>query len=498
MITEIRSKQKKYSESKSIEDKKILGQYFTDSPIAEFMSSLIDVKSLNPNRVRLLDCGAGHGILTASSAIFLLKNGVNRVEATLYELDEKLIYNLVNVLDKVKALFSKENKIFIYTIINDDFVTLRPDLISQLQFDVSVINPPYFKYSVKESIYSKKTSDLFKGDPNIYASFIAITLSAMADQGQVVVISPRSFLNGLYFKGFRKYLLTNSKLELIHIFKSRKDVFVDSDILQENIIIKMVKTLDEYSEIKVSTSNGILDLEKSKITAYPKKIIIDTSNTEDIIRIPESKKDYDVLEKAEDFSSTFSNEGYFISTGPVVEHRTIMHLTSDHNNKDHVPLIKAHNVLINGIVWDGNHKKDLSFKLISNYDKHLVANNRYVLLKRFTSKDERRRLVAGVYHPIINLKHVGITNKLNYIGRKDSLLSKDEALGLAVLFNSEFMDNYYRCISGNTQVNATDIRIMKIPTREQIILLGKYAANFPVLEYKTIELIIKKHINDRI
>ena len=95
-----------------------------------------------------------------------------------------------------------------------------------------------------------------------------------------------------------------------------------------------------------------------------------------------------------------------------------------------------------------------------------------------------------------NLENIGITNKLNYIGRKDSLFSKDEALGVAVLFNSEFMDNYYRCISGNTQVNATDIRIMKIPTREQIIQLGKHAANFTILEHETIEQITNKILND--
>jgi len=496
LILEIRHKQKEYSQSKSIEAKKILGQYFTDSPIAEFMSSLIDIESLNPDQVRLLDCGAGHGMLTVSTAMHLLKNGINKVEATLYELDENVINNLTDVLEEVKVVFAKERKTFSYTIINDDFVTLRPDLKSQLGFDVSVINPPYFKYSVKESIYSKKTADLFKGDPNIYASFIAITLSAMAPNGQIVVISPRSFLNGLYFKGFRKYLLNNSKLDIIHIFKSRKDVFVDSDILQENIIFKMIKNGEDYSEITVSSSKGISDLQSSKRTIYPKNIIIDTSNNEEIIRIPESKKNYQVLQKAENLPSTFTQEGYFISTGPVVEHRTISYLTSKHQEQEQVPLIKAHNVFINGIFWDGKNKKDLSFNMNPNYDKHLVVNNRYVILKRFTSKDEQRRLVAGVYNPMNNLENIGITNKLNYIGRKDSLFSKDEALGVAVLFNSEFMDNYYRCISGNTQVNATDIRIMKIPTREQIIQLGKHAANFTILEHETIEQITNKILND--
>jgi adenine-specific DNA-methyltransferase len=491
LISEIRHKQKEFSQKTSAENKKILGQYFTDSPIAEYMSTLVDIKNLNPDQVRLLDCGAGHGMLTVSTAMYLLNKGINNVEATLFEIDDTIIKELTQVLEEVKTIFAKEQKTFIYKIINDDFVTLRPDLNKELKFDIAVINPPYFKYSVKESVYAKKTADLFKGDPNIYASFIAVTLSAMANNGQVVVISPRSFLNGLYFKGFRKYLLDNSRLELIHIFKSRKEVFVDSDILQENIIFKLIKNNKNYTEITISSCKNISDLSTPNKRLYPKNIIIDSSNSEGIIRIPETEKDYQILQKAEKLPSTFTDEGYFISTGPVVEHRTKTFLTSTHSIEGQVPLIKAHNVLIDGIIWSGNNKKDLSFNLKLNFEKHLISNNRYLILKRFTSKDERRRLVAGVYNPITNLNYIGITNKLNYIGRKDSPLSIDEAKGLSILFNSEFMDNYYRCISGNTQVNATDIRIMKIPTREQIIQLGKHSANFHGLEYDTIEQINK-------
>lgn len=494
MIAELRNKQKEYSASKDGNAKKILGQYFTDSPIAEFMSGLVDTSILNPDLVRMLDSGAGHGMLTVSTAIHLLNNGINNVEATLYELDDKIIDGLVDVLGKVKALFANEEKTFDYRIINDDFVLLRPDL--REEYDVSVINPPYFKYSVTESPYSKRTADLFKGDPNIYASFIAITLSAMTANGQVVVISPRSFLNGLYFKGFRKYLLNNSKIDLVHIFNSRKDVFVDSDVLQENVIFKMIKTDENYSRVTISTSDGISDLNNPKRTIYPREIIIDESNLEEIIRIPENQGDYRVLQKAENLPSTFSEEGYFISTGPVVEFRSRAYLTTDHRKEKQVPLIRAHNVRISGTNWDGTNKKDISFSLKPNYEKHLISNNKYLILKRFTSKDEPRRLVAGIYDPIRGINLVGITNKLNYIGRKDSLLSKEEALGLCILFNSEFMDKYYRCISGNTQVNATDIRIMKTPTREQIIELGRLTSNFTVLNYENIEWAINNILND--
>jgi adenine-specific DNA-methyltransferase len=491
LIDEIRNKQKDFLLTKSIEEQKKLGQFFTDSPIAEFMSSLIDIKSLNPDEVRLLDCGAGYGILTASTALHLLRNGINNVDATLYEIDLTVIEHLKLTLESVKTLYQEEGKKFSYKIINDDFIIMRPDLNGEIKFDVSVINPPYFKYSVKNSIYSQKTANLFKGDPNIYASFIAITLSTLSENGQAVVISPRSFLNGLYFKGFRKYLLANSLLERIHIFNSRNKVFSDSDILQENIIFKFKKTKINYNDILISTSQNILDLDQSHIVKYPKNIIIDVSNDEGIIRIPQSEGDYNVLNCAEKLPSTFAKEGYFISTGPVVEHRTEEYIEHPIKNKEQVPLIKSHNVFINGVVWHGDHKKDLSFNLYSGFKKHLIPNNRYLIIKRFTSKDEVRRLVAGVLIPQKGIDIIGITNKLNYVGRKDSIISENEALGLSVLFNSVFMDNYYRCISGSTQVNATDIRVMKTPTREQICELGELAKTYDELTFDIIEKLVK-------
>src|SRR5438309_6533633 len=90
--------------------------------------------------------------------------------------------------------------------------------------------------------------------------------------------------------------------------------------------------------------------------------------------------------------------------------------------------------------------------------KLLLPAKRYVLLKRFTAKEERRRLVAGImeakdsYSPF-----VGLENHLNYVCRLDGDLSREEAFGLAAFFNSAVVDRYFRAISGSTQVNAAEI-----------------------------------------
>jgi len=129
--------------------------------------------------------------------------------------------------------------------------------------------------------------------------------------------------------------------------------------------------------------------------------------------------------------------------------------------------------------------------LNDGYEKHTIQNGTFVLLKRFSSKDEKRRLVASVHvESTHSCKLIGFGNKINYIGVKNGKLSKDEAYGLAAIFNSLFMDKYFRCISGNTQVNATEIRVMKFPTREQVKIIGKKVQNIETIETRQIDLIV--------
>ena len=96
------------------------------------------------------------------------------------------------------------------------------------------------------------------------------------------------------------------------------------------------------------------------------------------------------------------------------------------------------------------------------------------MVKRFSSKEEKRRVVA---YPLIVDKPIAIENHLNFIhqGKPRKVIplrSKELCNGLVIWLNSTFIDDWFRDVSGSTQVNAGDIKAMPCPPITQLEFLG--------------------------
>jgi adenine-specific DNA-methyltransferase len=122
----------------------------------------------------------------------------------------------------------------------------------------------------------------------------------------------------------------------------------------------------------------------------------------------------------------------------------------------------------------------------------MVVSGYYVLTKRFSSKEERRRVVAAIYDPCkIKTSLVGFENHLNYFHSKGRGLSPNLARGLAMYLDSSLFDKYFRLFSGHTQVNATDLRKMRYPSREQLMHLGMHVKD-KIPNQENIDTVLKK------
>jgi len=123
-----------------------------------------------------------------------------------------------------------------------------------------------------------------------------------------------------------------------------------------------------------------------------------------------------------------------------------------------------------------------------------VPEGFYVLTKRFSSKEEKRRIVAALYDPAdVAAGPVAIENHLNYFHHEGSGLDLTLARGLLAYLNSTLADLYFRQFSGHTQVNAGDLRSLRYPSHDQLARLGE-AVDGRAMSQESLDEIINKEL----
>lgn len=482
MLSHVLELQQRFENSVSGGHRRQRGQVFTSVEVARFMASLL---TAIPQEYNLLDPGAGVGMLTAAFCERVLKLRSPRIiTGHLFENDPQLIPLLRRNLDNCRRLLAEAGHRFVYSIHDEDFVLAvshgsnGKHLFDESSFNVRcdgvVMNPPYFKLR-KNSAQAKAMAHIVHGQPNIYAFFMALAARLLKDGGEIVAITPRSFCNGLYFRSFRQWYFNRVALDHIHIFESRTETFKHSSVLQESIITKVHRLGSPSSTVAVTSSFGGNMTDGVQRSEVPAENIIDTASGDYGVRIPEGKDDREIMQLVESFPLRFSESGLRISTGPVVLFRATDYLLADANDESAVPLLHAHNIKPFATRWPlAKNGKFGAFKRCEGSLRLLVPTKNYVLLKRFSAKEEKRRLTAGcLLRDEVPYPFVAIENHVNYVYHAERELSDDELFGIAALFNSSLLDRYFRTISGNTQVNATEIRTMKFPGLRLLDKIGE-------------------------
>jgi adenine-specific DNA-methyltransferase len=295
----------------------------------------------------------------------------------------------------------------------------------------------------------------------------------MVSGGELVVIIPRSFCNGPYYKPFRKALLKKTAIKTIHLFDSRKQAFKDDGVLQENVILHLVKGKDS-KDVLISTS---VDSSFSDLKQFTCDIgqIINPRDGESFIHIPNEVKKTS-LENSHPDRYSLKEIGLEVSTGPVVDFRSKNNLHKMPLKGD-APLLYPAHFEGNIVKWPKKEiRKSNSISINDETKKMLFPKGFYVLVKRFSSKEEKKRICAALLSPEqIKAETYGFENHLNVFHIKKMGLNKDVAHGLMVYLNSSSVDTYFREFNGHTQVNATDLRAMKYPSIEDLKSLGKMA-----------------------
>ncbi|WP_375263748.1 Eco57I restriction-modification methylase domain-containing protein [Palleronia sp.] len=436
-----------------------LGQYMTPGPIAEFMAQMFGPM---PKCIRLLDAGAGMGALSVAFIYEACTRADKpcKIDITAFEIWPELADLLEQHLAAAAHMAGEAGVEVTYRVRREDYIlaSAEPMLNRDLFFTHAILNPPYGKLNTS-SKWRRALRSLSIETVNFYSGFVAAAMMQMNIGGEIVAITPRSFCNGPYYEPFRKSLLRDFALERLHVFESRREAFQDDAVLQENVIFKIGRGKSQ-GDVILTTDGGY-------VRAVPVADIVRPDDQHAFIRLPIGEKD-GLAERVQALPCSLAEIGVKVSTGRVVDFRAREHLRKE-PAADTVPLIYPQHMKNGGIVWPiDKFKKNNALADCEGTVKLTTPAGTYVLTKRFSAKEEKRRLVASVYSG----GRAGFENHLNYFHEAGAGLPNDLAAGLCAVLNSEAVDQYFRTFSGHTQVNATDLRNLRYPTRAQLKAIG--------------------------
>ena len=454
LLSELAENTKAFVDNMPKSQRKAYGQFFTPVSTARFMAGLFE--GITSPAIRILDAGAGTGILSAAVIEKILNSKYDgHISLVCYENDDKVLPVLRRNLTVLQ-----DGRDIEFEIRTENFLTATS--CEEERFDYIIGNPPYKKIG-KDDAEAKALSHVCHGAPNLYFLFWAKAIEMLKDNSELVYIIPRSWTSGAYFAKFRGYLFSQCIITHLHLFESRNKVFGGESVLQETMIARVKKTTEHPKTVKI-TSSSTSEFADVREFQAPYNVVVASNQ---YVFLTTDEQEVITLDRLSHMNKTLPSIGHPMKTGIIVDFRNRDVLRNEPSG-DAFPLFYSQHIRNGRVEWPiGKEDEYIS----TDRPAFLQENTNYLLVKRFTAKEERRRLQCGIYlqsdHP--EYTHISTQNKVNFIKCETPELS----YGLYVLMNSTIYDTYYRILNGSTQVNSTEINNMPVPDEVTIIAMGK-------------------------
>ena len=455
--------------------RKSYGQFFTSAETASFMADMLSAPA-GKCELSVLDPGAGSGILSAALIERLEKSSVESIFLVCYENDP----NILDLLQSNLKYIAENSAVKIhYEIRSENYILANYDDYNRtflasptpMQYDMIISNPPYKKLP-KDAPEALAMPDICYGAPNLYFLFAEMALFHLKDNCEMTFIIPRSWTSGAYFKYFRQRFFSECVLRRIHLFVSRDKVFDNESVLQETMIITVRKTQTKPDSITITTSNSNSDF--SAITSFKAPYDVVLSGDDCYVYLVTNEDEVEILEGLNHWHDTLPSLGLKMKTGLTVDFRCRDSLRNSPESTSElatVPLFYSQHIQSGKVVFPIGKENEY---ILTGQPGLLQKNTNYLFVKRFTAKEEHRRLQCGVYlaRKYADYTYISTQNKINFIdGLKE--LSECVVYGLYVLLNSTAYDIYYRVLNGSTQVNSTEVNSMPMPPMNLIEEMGR-------------------------
>jgi len=245
------------------------------------------------------------------------------------------------------------------------------------------------------------------------------------------------------------------------------------------VILKGMKGQTQTATVKLTYSQNEPDRTKGLVE---RKVAIENvavkRGDDIIIRVPITAIDETIGKEIDRLPFTLAGVGLKASTGPLVPFRAVEHLL-DFYSRDakFAPLIWMENIIDGEVIWPlPNSRKAKAVRVLESTKQLTIPNSNYVMIKRFSTKEGKRRINAGVLlGRWLVVKSLSIENHVNYIYKIGGKMTEDEAYGLRELLNSNIYNRYFQMSNGSTQVDASTINNIPLPSLNVIAAIGRLA-----------------------
>lgn len=340
-------------------------------------------------------------------------------------------------------------------------------LILTNRFDFVVGNPPYFKVKDLHDDLKEVFSDSVYGHPNAYALFLHAGIEMLKERGRLGFIIPRSMLSGLYFKNLRSFIEQKTSVREIVYISDRKKVF--DDVLHGTMVLCLERNKHHHRTVNISYAQTTKELEDNISFNVEREKVIQRLNGTTVWFVSDSQETYDIINRIIKRHPLLS--GHEVNcrakTGQIVWNRVKPLLAKD-AKKDSLSLIWATDVSKFGFSFNRMGEDRPSFLRVNEKTKGLIVKDPCILVQRITADEQPSRIVACIPEGFCKENKDGyfVENHLNIIQPVVAHSAADLYFILGVL-NSEIVDFFFRAMNGNTQVSATELNLLPIPT-------GKY------------------------
>ena len=251
------------------EDLSTKGIVFTPQNVANELINIVDSKYLHAH-AKVLDPAVGSGGLLIAYLNKLLESDPTIdlqkfVSNNLYGIDtvpENILAAKCAILIFLELHGVDSADINLYEA--DSLMLTDPNIRKQLigKMDLIIGNPPYVRAKKIPKIYRlqlrEKWASVISGMTDLYIPFFALGNQMLKEVGQIVYITPNSYLSSVNGRKLRKYLLAN--FNEINVYSSKAEQKFGKKIMTYSAITSLYKYRSKEIKLNYITSD-----EKNKI-----------------------------------------------------------------------------------------------------------------------------------------------------------------------------------------------------------------------------------------